>query len=60
MDSEDDMHDAMGSASEGEQQFESDVQESDESDYGFDDNGVYEDPQPAYNRSQVTLPPPPC
>ncbi|MCO5548081.1 hypothetical protein L7F22_001538 [Adiantum nelumboides] len=61
MDSDDDMHDAMGSASEGEQEYESDlmpsdneVHESDESDYGFDDNGVDDDPQPASNRSQST------
>ncbi|MCO5608665.1 hypothetical protein L7F22_062879 [Adiantum nelumboides] len=61
MDSDDDMHDAMGSASDGEQEYESDlmpsdneVHESDESDYGFDDNGVDDDPQPASNRSQST------
>ncbi|KAH7404412.1 hypothetical protein KP509_15G024600 [Ceratopteris richardii] len=59
MDSEDDMHDALGSASESEQDDEKDFMPSDddahdsaESDYGFDDNGVDDDLQSVSGRSQ--------
>ena len=68
MDSEEDMHDAMESTSECEQQYESDIMPSDdddddernqseESDYGFDENGMDEedddDSLPSFRRSQV-------